>query len=47
MPVVSMKFAIFIFVSLIGVGFYFSEPLYEFFMLDLREHLGDGSVDGR
>ena len=42
-----MKFAIFVFVSLIGVGLYFPGPLNEFFVLDLCEHLGNGSIEGR
>ena len=46
-PVVSMKFIIFIFVFLIRVGLYFLGPLYEFFVLNLCDHLGDGNVKGR
>ena len=37
-----MKFAILVIFRL-----YFSKPLYEFFVLDLREHLGNGSVEGQ
>ena len=43
---VPVKFAILVLVPSVGVSLYFFRPLYEFFMLDLREHLGDGSVEG-
>ena len=43
---IPMKLAILVLLPSIGVSLYFFRLLYEFFMLDLREHLGDGSVKG-
>ena len=47
MAVVSMGLTIFIFVFvfLSGVGLDFSKPLNEFFVLTLRKHLGNASVE--
>ena len=44
-PVISMELTVLVIVSFAGIGFDFSRPLDEFFMLDLREHLGDGSIE--
>ena len=35
---------IFLFISFSGVSLNFFRPLYDFFVLNLRKHLGNGSV---
>ena len=48
MAVVSMELTIFVFVFvfLSEVSLDFSKPLNEFFVLNLRKHLGNASVEG-
>ena len=46
MVVVSMELTILVFVSLSRVSFDFFRPLNELFVLNLHEHLSDGSVEG-
>ena len=46
MIVISVEFIKLVFVSFWGVGLDFSKPLNELFVLNLRNHLGNGNVEG-
>ena len=45
MPVISIEFTIFVLISFSRIDLNFSRPFDEFFVLDLREHLGNESVE--
>ena len=45
MTVISVELTVLVLVSLMGIGFDFSRSLDKLFVLDLREHLGDGSIE--
>ena len=44
MSVISVELTIFVLVPFSRIDLDFSSPFDEFLVLDLREHLGDGSV---
>ncbi|GFZ09795.1 hypothetical protein Acr_21g0003940 [Actinidia rufa] len=44
-PVISLELTVLVLISFAGIGFDFFRPLDEFFMLDLREHLDDRSIE--
>ena len=46
MTVISVELTKLVFVSFSGVILDFFKPLNELFMLNLRKHLGNGSVEG-
>ena len=46
-PMVSVKFAILIFVPLEGLGLDFLRPLHKLFIFDLHEHLSYRSIERR
>ena len=46
MNVISVELTKLVFVSFLGVGLDFFKPLNEIFVLNLRKHLGNESVEG-
>ena len=47
MPIILVKLAVFVFVSPEGINLNLLGSLHKFFILDLYEYLGDGSVEKR
>ena len=45
MPLISVELTIFVLIPFPMIGLDFFRPFDEFLVLDLREHLGDGSVE--
>ena len=45
-PMVSVKLAVFVFVSLLGFSLDFPRPIYKFFVFDLHEYLEYWSFEG-
>ena len=47
MSMVPVKFAIYVFISLVGIGLDLPHPLHKLFIFYLYEHLGYKSIERR